>query len=280
MNRRHIAAGLHRGVMELRHIRRDRRAQVGLLVNPLMFLLVASGREGDIPGSHVPAANQVIGGGIASVVFLAAMTWLPQQLANDREDGTLLRLRGTPGGIPAYLLSKVVALTGTALITVAVLLTSGTLLTDATLPTDISRWMTLLWVLFLGLAALVPLGAALGAVLPSSREAVALLSLPVFGLIFISGVFYPMNQMPRWLQTAGEVFPLAWMAKGVRSAFLPDSALTAETGHSWQHLQTAGALTAWLLAALLVAPSLLRRAARQQSGSRLSARREFATHRS
>ncbi|GAA1435754.1 hypothetical protein GCM10009601_62300 [Streptomyces thermospinosisporus] len=53
MNRRHIEAGLHRGMMELRHIRRDRRAQVGLLVNPLMFLLVAYGRDGDIPGSHV-----------------------------------------------------------------------------------------------------------------------------------------------------------------------------------------------------------------------------------
>jgi hypothetical protein len=66
-------------MMELRHIRRDRRAQAGLLVNPLMFLLVASGRDGDIPGSHVPAANQVIGGGIASVIFLAAMTWLPQK---------------------------------------------------------------------------------------------------------------------------------------------------------------------------------------------------------
>ena len=40
-----------------------------------------------------------------------------------------------------------------------------------------------------------------------------------------------------------------------------------EIGHSWRHLETLGVLGAWAIAGLVLAPILLRRMARRESGS-------------
>jgi ABC-2 type transport system permease protein len=49
-----------------------------------------------------------------------------------------------------------------------------------------------------------------------------------------------------------------------------------EVSHSWRHLATFGVLSAWAVAGLVLAPAVLRRMARRQSGSNFAARRERA----
>ena len=68
----------------------------------------------------------------------------------------------------------------------------------------------------------------------------------------------------------------AYVKKGMRSALLPANLAAVEIGHSWRHLATFGVLSAWAVAGLLVAPVLLRRMARHESGSAVAARREKA----
>jgi ABC-2 type transport system permease protein len=279
ISRQSVTVGLDRGRVELRQMMRSPREYLGHLTNPAFFLLTASLQDGDIPGSSVDASRLVVAGGIASMLVLVAVSWLPQQLANDREDGTMLRLRGTPGGLAAYIVAKTLTVTAVALFCALLMLFGGALLTGSGLPGSLGRWLTLAWVLVLGLVALALLGAAVGALLPNPRQALAWVMIPVLGLLFVSGVFFPVTTMPRWLQIVGEVFPLKWIAQGVRSALLPDSALAAETAQSWQHWETAGVLTAWIVVGLLIAPRLLLRASRRESGSRLAARREALAQR-
>jgi ABC-2 type transport system permease protein len=52
-----------------------------------------------------------------------------------------------------------------------------------------------------------------------------------------------------------------------------------ELGHSWRHLETLGVLGLWAVAGLVLAPILLRRMARRESGSAVAARREKAMSR-
>jgi ABC-type sugar transport system ATPase subunit len=101
----------------------------------------------------------------------------------------------------------------------------------------------------------------------------AMLAPPIIGLIAISGIFYPITALPHWLQWIGQVFPVYWLGLGMRSALLPDPA-AVEIGGSWRHLETAGVLGAWAALGLLVAPLVLRRMARRESGSVVAERRE------
>jgi ABC-2 type transport system permease protein len=48
------------------------------------------------------------------------------------------------------------------------------------------------------------------------------------------------------------VFPLKWMAQGLRSAFLPAHAAVLEPAHSWEHGKTALVLAAWVAAGLVL----------------------------
>ena len=70
-------------------------------------------------------------------------------------------------------------------------------------------------------------------------------------LQFISGVYLPFMQLPEWLQTVAGVFPLRWMASGMRAVFLPDTFATAEPGGTWHLGLGALVLTAWLVLGLV-----------------------------
>jgi ABC-2 type transport system permease protein len=104
----------------------------------------------------------------------------------------------------------------------------------------------------------------------------AWLTLASGALIAISGIFYPITHLPHWLQWIGQVFPFYWLGLGMRSALLPASLASVEIGHSWRHLATFGMLGAWAVIGLLLAPVVLRRMARRESGSSVAARREKA----
>jgi len=57
-------------------------------------------------------------------------------------------------------------------------------------------------------------------------------------------------------------------------ALLPDRAVSIEIGGSWRQLETLGALGAWAVLGLTVAPIVPSRIAHREPGSHLTKRRE------
>ncbi|MER5265384.1 ABC transporter permease [Actinosynnema sp. NPDC002837] len=207
-----------------------------------------------------------------------AMVTMSQLLTADREDGTLLRAKATPNGMLGYLVGKLVSVSGGLVVDLAIFLVPGMFLVSGLVTGSLDAWLTLAWVLALGMLAALPIGAVLGSVFSSAR-AQGLLVLPILALIAISGIFYPVTVLPGWVQWVAQVFPVYWLGLGMRSALLPDAAVAVEIGESWRHLETVGVLTAWAVLGLLVAPAVLRRMARRESGSSLAERRERSLQR-
>jgi len=205
------------------------------------------------------------------------MVSMSQQLTADREDGTLLRAKAIPNGMVCYLVGKVVSVAGGLIVDLAILLIPGLLLIDG-LALGSAHWFTLGWVLVLGLVATLPIGAILGSVFTTARSQ-GLIQLPMLALIAVSGIFYPLAALPGWLAGIGQLTPVYWMGLGMRSALLPDEAVVVEVGESWRHLETAAVLGLWAVAGLLLAPIVLRRMARRESGSKVAERRERALQR-
>jgi ABC-2 type transport system permease protein len=207
-----------------------------------------------------------------------AMVTMSQQLAMEREDGTLLRAKATPNGMLGHLVGKIVSVSGGLVADLAIFLIPALLIVPGPAVGSGTGWLTLAGILVLGLTATLPIGAVLGSLFASARGQ-GLITLPVLGAIAISGIFYPITWMPGWLQGVAQALPIYWLGLGMRSALLPGSAVTVELGDSWRHLETVGVLGAWAVAGIIVAPFVLRRMARRESGSGLERRREKALQR-
>jgi ABC-2 type transport system permease protein len=270
--------GFSRGLIELKQTLTT-FTDLWTYLFPAVLLLGTIFFMGD---AHVPGTNFSLGARTLPSSFgmglaFAGLVTVAQLLIVDREDGTLLRAKATPNGMAGYLVGKIVLVGGMTLIGFLLQLIPGLFLVDG-LHVGVSGWLTLIWLVPLAFVATMPLGAVLGSIFDNPRN-MALILLPMVGLVAISGVFYPITSLPGWLQGVAQGFPIYWLGLGMRSVFLPDSLAAVELHHSWMHLATFGVLAAWAVVGLFLAPIVLRRMARRESGSAVAARRERAMSR-
>ncbi|MFC9911406.1 ABC transporter permease [Streptomyces sp. NPDC127197] len=272
-------AGVRRGLTELRQTFTTGQDVFGyvlwtvLLIVP-MFLV----RDEPLKDAGISAGAFMLPSMVGMTLAFTGMMTTAQLLATEREDGTLLRAKAVPHGMVGHLVGKIIMVSGTALVSMALALAAGVFLVDGVARQGGGAWLTLVWVVPLGLLATLPIGAVIGSVVDSPRT-VGLLMLPVMGLVVISGIYFPLSKLPEWLQTIGQIFPVYWLGLGLRSALLPADAVVAEIGASWRHLETVGVLGAWAVAGLLLAPTVLRRMARRESGAAMAERRWKAMQR-
>ncbi len=273
-----LRAGRSRGLLELR----QSVTNAGDLFNHffwpvLMLVTLWFLRDREFGQSGFPLGALALPSILGMNAAMAMMT-MSQQLTADREDGTLLRAKATPNGLLGYLTGKLISVSGGLLLDLAIFLLPALLLVRGLAADRPAAWLTLLGALLLGLIATLPTGAVLGSVFTSARSQ-GLLTLPILAVIAISGIFYPITVLPGWLQGVAQAFPIYWMGLGMRSALLPPEAVAVEIGDSWRHLETVGVLGAWAVAGLLIAPVVLRRMARRESGSSVAERRDRALQR-
>jgi ABC-2 type transport system permease protein len=268
-------AGVRRGLMELRQTFTTASDLWGYLF-PTVGLLVVMifMRNAHVPGTSFSLGARTLPRALGMNLAFGGLVSMASVLIVEREDGTLLRAKATPNGMLGYLVGKMVLVTGMSLAGLLLLLVPGSFFVDG-LVLGPSNWFTLLWVVIIGLVATLPIGAVLGSVFDNPRN-LGLVMLPLIGLISVSGIFYPVSSFPGWLQGLAQVFPVYWLGLGMRSAMLPDELASVEIGGSWRHLETLGVLGAWAVLGLVLAPIVLRRMARRQSGSRVAAARERA----
>lgn len=247
-----LALGLSRTDIELKQFFREKEAVIFIFAFPAVLLAIfGSVFAGDI-GGGVSFTQYFVAGMVASGIILTSFQSLAISIALERDDGTLKRLRGTPMPPTAYFLGKIGLVLVTSIAQLTILLLAAVLVFEISLPTDPQRWLTFAWVLALGTAAGTLLGVAFSSVPRSGRSASAVVTPIVIVLQFISGVFFVFTELPTWMQRVAEVFPLKWLAQGMRSVFLPDSFEAQEASGSWQHLPTALVLTVWTVVGLAV----------------------------
>ncbi|TNC24564.1 ABC transporter permease [Amycolatopsis alkalitolerans] len=271
-------AGFVRGRIELRQTFTNAQDLWAYLFPAVILTVVMTFmRNAGVPGMNFSLGSVTLPGVLGMNIAFGGLVNLSQQLVTEREDGTLLRAKAVPNGMVGYLIGKIVQVSGMSLVACALVLIPGLFVLHG-LDLGGTGWLALLGVIVLGLVATMPLGAILGSLMSSPRS-MGLVMLPIMGMVGISGIFYPITSLPSWVQGFGQVFPIYWLGLGMRSAMLPDALSAVEIGHSWRHLETVGVLGAWAVAGLILAPMVLRRMARRESGSAVAARREKALQR-
>ncbi len=262
-----VRCGLTGGRIELRQAFSGANL-IGQLCWPILTLVALVVLRSRQIGTGGLVLGPVILPGLLAMFVVFGLMLTVQYLPADREDGTLLRAKATPHGVTGYLVAKLAMATASVCVYLVLVAVPGWFLVSGLRLGDVS-WVRFGWVLILGLVATQLLGAALGALLPSSRAS-GYVALLVLGLTAISGIFYPITALPGWVQTLAQIFPLYWLGLGMRSAVLPDSAAVLEIAGSWRLAETAAVLGGWAVAGLVIAPLVLRRMARRESGTRLA----------
>lgn len=254
-----LRLGAGRARLELTAFWRERDAVIFVFAYPMIMLAIFAtvfGQDGATLGP--PGADQYtfaqyfLPGMVATGIMLTSFQSLATTLAVERDDGTLKRLQATPLPLVAFFLGKIGQVLVLSVVQTALLLLVGALAFGIDLPTATSAWLTFAWVFVLGTAVGTVCGIGFSSVARSGRSVGAVVVPVVLVLQFVSGVFFVFSDLPGWMQRVAEVFPLKWMAQGMRSVFLPESAVAAEVSGSWQHGATAVILVAWLILGLVV----------------------------
>ncbi|MFI7119559.1 ABC transporter permease [Amycolatopsis sp. NPDC049868] len=274
-----VRLGVRRGWLESRQMMTNREDLFNTFLFPAIFVVVMFFMRGaKLPGTEFSLGAATVPSVLGASIVFSGMLGMAGVLAVEREDGTLLRAKATPNGMIGYLVGKVVTVSLSTVVGMLLVLIPSLILFDGIAPGGLTSWLGLLWVLVLGLLATMPIGAIFGS-LTSNARSIGLIMLPTLGIGAISGIFYPITALPEWLQYLGQVFPMYWLGLGMRSALLPDSTVIIEIGQSWRPWETLGVLSIWAVIGLTLAPVILRRMARRESGSSVAARREKAMQR-
>jgi len=226
---------------------------------PVIMLAIftsAFSSSGDIvpgPGAQgISVGAYYLPGLLAAGILLSGVQNLAVDIATEKSDGTLKRLGGTPLSPISYFLGKIGQVFVTAILQAALLLAVAALAFGIALPTEPQAWLTFAWVFILGIITSCLVGIALSALPRSGKSATAVVVPILLVLQFISGVYLQFTALPEWMQNIASVFPLKWMAQGMRAAFLPEDFAAAEQTGSWDLGWVAVALLIWLVVGLVI----------------------------
>ncbi|WP_161958468.1 ABC transporter permease [Ornithinimicrobium cavernae] len=268
-----LRAGLRRARIELRQQILSPLAILGLLGPVFMLVVLIWARDSQVMESALSLGQFLVPAYLAFGVISGGVLGVSSEITTERDDGTLLRAKTVPHAMTGHLIAKFFASLVTTLIPLAVIVVGASFLVDGVTPTTAWGWVRLLLLSVLTIAAMLPLGAVLGAIF---KGPIAMLwtTLIIYGLCAVSGLFYPVTALPGWLQWVVQVFPVYWLGLGFRSVILPADAVALEIGESWRTWETFGVLGVWVVLGLVLAPVALRRMSRRQSGSALASARE------
>jgi ABC-2 type transport system permease protein len=149
----------------------------------------------------------------------ACYTSLILGIATARDSGLLKRVRGTPLPmwmyIGAWLIgAALVGILAVVLMFIVSVPAFGVNLYARSLPSAVL-------VLVLGAACLSALGIAVASMVKSADQAMPVAQLTFFPISFISGIWYPLDGAPDWLQSVAHFFPLFHIAHAFERCFVP-----------------------------------------------------------
>lgn len=274
-----LRAGVRRGVVEFLNSLRT-PSDVGFWVVGAVVTIVVLWflRNEPVAGLDVTTARFIFPGLLALQLLIVATWGAGVMISTEREDGTLLRAKALPHGTLTYatgitMRSLLEAGAAILLVTVPAAFLVGGLLDRGAVA------LAAIGILVLGFVALFPIGLVVGALSRNPRAVSGWGLLVGAAVVFVSGIFAPLITLPEWVQVIGQILPLYWLGLLLRSVLLPENLHVVEIGESWRMLEAFGVLGAWAVVGILVAPPLLRRMARRESGSSLERSRQKALQR-
>jgi ABC-2 type transport system permease protein len=179
--------------------------------------------KGAIPGTF-NYFDFMAPGLMAMTVMLSVMTGLPAAISHEREVGTLDGMMVAPIRRLGIILGKTLAQTARGLLQGTLIL----ILAIALFGVNIQGSILLIFaLLFLGVFSFVGLGVVITSFAKDQETAMMMMTTLMFPMLFLSGVFFPIQQMPWYMQTISKALPLTYAITALRKVMVLGADLSA-----------------------------------------------------
>jgi ABC-2 type transport system permease protein len=156
-------------------------------------------------------------GFIAMNVMMSGLTALGAALARERESGTLAGVLMAPIARTAIILGKTISFTIRNLFQGAITITMAILVFGITIR---GNPLLIAAILIIGTISFLGLGIVATAITKEQESAQLILGLLQFPMMFLSGVLFPIEQMPSFLQSVSKVLPLTYAVDALRKVMI------------------------------------------------------------
>ena len=208
-------------------------------VLPLIFLFlfgaVFSGNQANL--------NVLVPGIAGLSVMATTFNALATQMTFLREQGVLKRVRGTPLPGTSYLSGIIGSAATNAVIQILIIIVAGKLFFGLGWPKDGAELAVFT---ILGVACFASMGVAFSHVIPNFEAAPAYTNLVFLPMIFISGVFFDVDNVPTFLRDIANALPLVHVINGISAALVTGAPIT-------DHLSDLAVVAVWTLACVILA---------------------------
>ena len=204
---------------ELLRFIQERSRMISSFAMPLLFLIVFGAGFNRVIGNLTPGIDFIkfMYPGIIAMTVLMSSLFSGLSVVWDREFGFLKEVLVAPLSRSGIVLGKAI---GSAVISLGqgfVMLALAPILGVTLSLILVVELIPLLIVLSLSLSGL---GILVASRMRSQQGFQVVVQLIIFPLIFLSGVFFPVNNVPTWLEVVSKINPLTYGVDAIRQLFL------------------------------------------------------------
>ena len=175
--------------------------------------------------SGVSSSFQFLAPGfMALTVITGSLQGVASAISREKEQGTMDGLLASPIPHVSIILGKVMAQTVRGLIQGFLILGLSMLLFGVQI---YGSPFIMFIVLLLGTASFVGVGIIMTAIAPDQETAQMMTMILQFPMMFISGILFPIDQLPGWMQLIGKALPLYYAADALRKVIILNASLAA-----------------------------------------------------
>jgi ABC-2 type transport system permease protein len=204
---------------ELLRFVQERSRLISSFAMPLIFLVIFGAGFGELIGVMTPGVDylQFMYPGILAMTVLMSSLMSGISVVWDREFGFLKEILVSPLGRGGIILGKAVGGAAVAVLQAMVMLILAPILGVSLSFIMVVELMLLIVIVSISLSGL---GLLVASRMQSQQGFQVVIQLIIMPLIFLAGVFYPVNNIPVWMEVISKVNPLTYGVDAIRQVFL------------------------------------------------------------
>ncbi len=177
--------------------------------------------QGTVPG-NLNYFDFIAPGLLMMIVMMGAMTGIPRAISHEKEIGTFDGILAAPVSEMSIIMGKTIAQTVRGFIQGIIVLIIAILVFGVTVQGNLLLAFALL---FLGIFSFIGLGILLTSLANNEETAMIFMTVLQFPMMFLTGVFFPIQQMPWFMQYLSQALPLTYAVSAMRKVMILDAGI-------------------------------------------------------